>query len=129
VSSCQSGVYKLTKYSKIPKGESYELVFEGFNECVSSSSPSTDGRAVLGFDIMALNQEQLDIIIKCKAGYLPIVYLTHLEYTNTKYQNQPENYVDNIIEKIPSIQVCYKATSNSPQIANCEYYQYALVGG
>lgn len=73
----------------------------------SGNDAETETREILSLDVTALNEAQLDITIKCKENYLPIVFTLNLEFTNADYTRDPNEYGLNINKKLPGIAICF----------------------
>ena len=116
-------MYWLIKYDKISNGDSFSIIFDGYWECVDSGNDAdTETREILALDVTALNETSLDITVKCKENYLPIVFTLNLEFSNADYNRDPNEYGLNINKKLPGIAICFQANEASPIIPNCEYY-------
>ena len=67
----------------------------------------------MALDITGLDTNNLDIIIKCKEGFLPIVYTLDTGYTTVDYDLTPSEYGKNIMNKKPAISICFAPTGIS----------------
>lgn len=97
------------------------MEINNFNVCVDEF----EGERVLavGIDISLGNNEELDLIIKCNEGALPVISQVSKRYTVLEVNANPDNYVSSPNKLYPSIELCGETSTFSPIAVNCQYYQ------
>jgi hypothetical protein len=125
VTNCSTGSYKLNKFIKTGTTTTLMIEFVGYNECAPSNTLNIE---IFALDLSLSSETILDVPVKCKANTLPIYYITNdKRYTNMDYSKAPEDYIANLIIKVPAISVCEPITANAAVIANCDYYTYVVI--
>ena len=125
VTQCSSKVYRINRYKKIGTGGDFKIIFDGYKECLPENTSNWE---IFAFDVSSYDEDNLDIVIKCKDNTLPIHYIyDNGKHTNIDYNEDPENYILNPIVKYPVVGVCVKPDNDSPVISNCDYYKYAII--
>ena len=103
----------MVKFASTGSVSTLAITVDGYNECVNSDPNIGDGRSILALDVTASNENSLDIIVKCKSGYLPIMYTLNMDYSSANYEADPGKYGDDLMFKQPAISICFAPTTNS----------------
>ena len=87
--SCDSGSYKLINFESEGDDANFTTTIIGNRVC---DDDPEEGVEIYGLDLSGQNPLELDMILKCKDGFLPVILQNELTYSNLDYNQPPADY-------------------------------------